>query len=117
MSAAGAWSLLRRHLQSEGGAGRAGLLRCAAVEAVLSADSRVSLPAWLLQLFQVWLFGLVRFNLARRIAEWGKCAHLASESTKAQLRQVLYSWQGCADHCGEMHTCNDPMSLCCFYLL
>jgi hypothetical protein len=53
MGAAAAWALLRRHLLSESGVERAGLLRCAAVDAVLSADSRLALPAWLLQLFQV----------------------------------------------------------------
>ena len=53
MGASAAWALLRRHLLSESGVERAGLLRAAAVEAILSADSRLALPAWLLQLFQV----------------------------------------------------------------
>lgn len=54
-SAAAAWGVLRRHLEGGTGGPSAGRLRAAAADAILAAEPRFALPAWLLQLFQVRL--------------------------------------------------------------
>lgn len=53
-SAASAWEALRRFLEGgPGGGPSAARLRAAAADAILAAEPRFRLPAWLLQLFQV----------------------------------------------------------------
>ena len=50
---AASWQALRGRLSDAVCGASAGVLRIAAVDAILSADRRMSLPAWLLVPFQV----------------------------------------------------------------
>ena len=52
-SAAHAWQALRSHIADPVSGSYGGMLRVAAVDAVLTADRRMALPAWLLEPFQV----------------------------------------------------------------
>ena len=51
-----AWVALRCHLADPISGPYGGVLRIAAVDAILSADRRMSLPAWLLEPFQACTF-------------------------------------------------------------
>jgi len=50
---AAAWQALQHRLSDAVCGVYAGMLRIAAVDAILSADRRMSVPAWLLEPFQV----------------------------------------------------------------
>ena len=52
-NAAHAWQDLRSHIADPVSGVYGGRLRVAAVDAVLTADRRMALPAWLLEPFQV----------------------------------------------------------------
>ena len=69
-SSAHAWQALRSHIADPVSGVYGGMQRVAAVDAVLTADRRMALPAWLLEPFLVWTLKLLSLSRAQMSDYW-----------------------------------------------
>ena len=105
-SAAHAWQALRSHLADPVSGVYGGMLRVAAADAILTADRRMALPAWLLEPFQVLHLGapkLVALSRAPCLIA-GSAMLVDSTGTELMYQAAALRW--------HISACIDPLPLC-----